>query len=125
MFTARQLYHTLFNPEGKRDYSYPGGYATIVKFTKAIQEDRPKKGGPSVPAAPAKAKGVSRPLMYFSTFLTAHPRKPGRRLRRLPLPSSSRIVRTRSQTPLVIQPLESFPLTRYFLTACSFGVRDY
>jgi hypothetical protein len=66
IFTARQLYHTLFNPEGKRDYSYPGGYATIVKFTKAIQEDRPKKSGSAVPVAPAKAKaGVSRPLMYF------------------------------------------------------------
>jgi hypothetical protein len=69
IFIARQLYHTLFNPEGKRDYSYPGGYATIVKFTKVIQEDGRKKSSSTVPVALAKAKaGVSRLLMFFQRF---------------------------------------------------------
>ena len=71
-FTARTLFHTLFNPENIKGFAFPAGYEQIVRLTRLIHEDRDrnKKSTP----APAPTKGAAGkviiPFFPPKAFLT-------------------------------------------------------
>jgi hypothetical protein len=58
VFTARSLYHSLFNPTAKASFTYPTQYEVIRKITKAIHEDRDKTAPATVTPAASKAPGA-------------------------------------------------------------------
>ncbi|KAF8144736.1 hypothetical protein K438DRAFT_1782605 [Mycena galopus ATCC 62051] len=54
IFTVRRLYHSLFNPDNVKSFSYPAGYEMVVHYTRLIHEDRAKKAPPPPPVIAAK-----------------------------------------------------------------------
>ncbi|KAK7052799.1 hypothetical protein R3P38DRAFT_2763132 [Favolaschia claudopus] len=59
IFTSREYYHTLYDPDGKRDVSFPAGYDALRRITKAIHEDRSKKAIPPVSTV-SSSKGTRK-----------------------------------------------------------------
>ncbi|KAJ6471049.1 hypothetical protein C8R45DRAFT_1104745 [Mycena sanguinolenta] len=59
IFSAHGLYHSYFNPDGVKGFSYPSGYDHIVHYTGLIQGDCSAKKAPAT-AAPSKAPSKPR-----------------------------------------------------------------
>ncbi|KAF8169327.1 hypothetical protein K438DRAFT_1774342 [Mycena galopus ATCC 62051] len=60
IFTARGLYHSSFNPDNVKSFSYPTRYNMVVRYARLIHEDRAKKAPPPPPVTTVKGSASKK-----------------------------------------------------------------